>query len=218
MSVAPVPRNSEDRSEDETFKQERCAGKEAWEMTKSIHKLNGKDKATLLSLEVWCPRAPSLRKPKEREFVVDSRASMPMLSRKDLHSAELDAMLVSRKVQTSEEATVYVYDLDSFLTVQILEDTPAVLSLGKLCEDHGYFFEWTSGQKTHILKKKRQEKLQHGKSPATKRSRSTRSRVLGSQLRGSAETKNRNKIEDIDEALGARCVFCQNGWRNSVKI
>ena len=31
--------------------------------------------------------------------------------------------------------------------VPILEDTPAVLSLGKLCEEHGKTFEWASGQK-----------------------------------------------------------------------
>ena len=43
---------------------------------------------------------------------------------------------------------VYVHDLGLRVTVQILEDTPAVLSLGKLCEDHRYSFEWTSDQKT----------------------------------------------------------------------
>ena len=56
---------------------------------------------------------------------------------------------------------MYVYDLDLFLTVQILEDTPAVLSLGKLCEDHGYSNELTSGQKTH-LEKRQENTMQHG--------------------------------------------------------
>ena len=37
-----------------------------------------------------------------------------------------------------EEATEYVRDSDSFVTVMLLENTPAVLSLGKLCEDDGY--------------------------------------------------------------------------------
>ena len=78
---------------------------------------------------------------------------MHMLSRKDLHSAELETVRVSRNpttvitvngaVRTNEEATVYVYGLELFVTVQILGDTPAVLSLGKLCEDHGYSFEWS---------------------------------------------------------------------------
>ena len=38
------------------------------------------------------------------------------------------------------------------LTVQLLKETPAVLSLGKLCEDHGYSYEWVSGQKPRLTK------------------------------------------------------------------
>ena len=34
------------------------------------------------------------------------------------------------EVQTHEEATVYVKELDIFLTLKVLENTPAVLSLG----------------------------------------------------------------------------------------
>ena len=58
-------------------------------------------------------------------------------------------------MQTKEEATVYVRELDLFVTVMLLEDTPAVLSLGKLCEDHGYNYHWTSGQKPHLIKNDR---------------------------------------------------------------
>ena len=36
-----------------------------------------------------------------------------------------------------EEAQVFVHELNLFVTVQLLKETPAVLSLGKLCEDHG---------------------------------------------------------------------------------
>ena len=43
--------------------------------------------------------------------------------------------------QTNEDAQVYVHDLDLFVTVQLLEEPPAVLSLGKLCEDQGYFHD-----------------------------------------------------------------------------
>ena len=39
-----------------------------------------------------------------------------------------------------------------FLTMKVLEDTPAVLSLGKLCDEHGYAYEWINGQKTHFIK------------------------------------------------------------------
>ena len=40
-----------------------------------------------------------------------------------------------------------------FVTVMLLEDTPAVVSLGKLCEDHGNTYHWTSGQKPHLTNK-----------------------------------------------------------------
>ena len=59
---------------------------------------------------------------------------MHMLRRKDLNSAELDTVRASRnpatviiasgEVQTNEEATVYVYDFDLFVTVHILESSP----------------------------------------------------------------------------------------------
>ena len=51
------------------------------------------------------------------------------------------------EVHTNDEAQVFVHDLDLFVTVQSLEETVAVFSLGKLCEDHGNSNEWVSGQK-----------------------------------------------------------------------
>ena len=56
------------------------------------------------------------------------------------------------EVQTHEEATVYVKELDIFLTMKVLEDTPAVLSLGKLCDENGYSYERINGQKPHLIK------------------------------------------------------------------
>ena len=37
--------------------------------------------------------------------------------------------------------------------MKVLEDTPAVLSLVKLCDEHGYSYEWINGQKPHLIKK-----------------------------------------------------------------
>ena len=42
--------------------------------------------------------------------------------------------------------------LDLFTTVMLLEDTMAAPSLGKLCEDHGYNYHWTSDQKPQLIK------------------------------------------------------------------
>ena len=54
------------------------------------------------------------------------------------------------EVHTHEEAQVFVHDLNLFVTVQLLEETPAVLSLGKLCTDHGDSYEWVSGQEPRL--------------------------------------------------------------------
>ena len=153
----------EDRSQEETEWQERCAREAAWRLAKNILKLKEKHKTAFFSpSENWCLPAPSTLKPEEREFVVDSGASMHMISKKDLNSAELETVTTSRspttvitangEVQTNEEATVYVKELDIFLTMKVLEDTPAVLSLGKLCDEHGYSYEWINGQKPHLIK------------------------------------------------------------------
>ena len=45
--------------------------------------------------------------------------------------------------------------LHLFVTVKLLEDTPAVLSLGRFCEKHGYSFEWTNGQLPYLVKNSR---------------------------------------------------------------
>ena len=87
---------------------------------------------------------------------------MHMISKKDLNSAEMDTLTKScsptivitanGEVQTHEEATVYVKELDIFLTMKVLDNTPAVLSLGKLCDENGYSCEWINGQKPHLIK------------------------------------------------------------------
>ena len=46
---------------------------------------------------------------------------------------------------------MYVKELDIFLTMKVLENTPAVLSLGKLCDENGYSYEWINGQKPHLI-------------------------------------------------------------------
>ena len=113
-----------------------------------------------LSTENWCLPASTL-KPEEREYVVDSGASMLMISKKDLSDAEMDTLTKSctpttvitanGEVQTHEEATVYVKELDICLTMKVLDNTPAVLSLGKLCDENGFSYKWINGQKPHLI-------------------------------------------------------------------
>ena len=148
----------QDRSQEETQWQEQGAREAAWKLAKSVLKLKEQERATFFSpSENRCLPASNL-KPGEREFVVDSGASMHMISNKDLSDAAKDTLTKScsptivitanGEVQTQEEAIVYVKELDIFLTMKVLENTPAVLSLGKLCDENGYSYEWINGQKT----------------------------------------------------------------------
>ena len=152
----------EDRSQEETEWQEQGAREAAWKLAKSVLKLKEHQRATFFSSpENRCLPASTL-KPEEREFVVDSAASMHMISKKDLNDAEMDTLTKScsptivitanGEVQTREEAAVYVKELDIFLTMKVLENTPAVLSLGRLCDENWYSYEWINGQKTHLIK------------------------------------------------------------------
>ena len=104
------------------------------------------DEATFYSpAEEWILPVAETKEPEEREFVVDSGASMYMVSQRDLDSAELETMRTSRspttlmtangEVRTNKEATVHVKELDLFVTVMLLQETPAVHSLATLCED-----------------------------------------------------------------------------------
>ena len=105
-----------DRSQEETEWQKQGAREAARKLAKSVFKLKEKNKATFFSTsENRCPPA-SILKPEEREFVVDSGASMHMISKKDLNSAEMESLTKScspttvitanGEVQTHEEASV----------------------------------------------------------------------------------------------------------------
>ena len=161
ISVTPMPQNlriglrkRQHGKNDGLAKQRGGWPKNSWSLRRNIH---------LPSCHLPGIGVPAFSKikPEEREFVVDSGASMHMISRKYLNSSEVETVRISKSpttvmtvngdVQTNEEATVYVKELDLFLTVKLLEDTPAVLSLGKLCDDHGYSYEWTSGHKPHLI-------------------------------------------------------------------
>ena len=83
----------------------------------------------------------------DREIIVDSCASLHMMSKNELTSGEKDTIRRSSehpvittangKAESTEEATMYVNDLDVSVTMMLLEDSPAVLSLGLFCEELG---------------------------------------------------------------------------------
>ena len=101
------------------------------EAGQSVFKLKEENIATFLSPSANRCLPASTLKSEEREFVVDSRASMHMISKKDLNDAEMNTLTKScsptvvitanGEVETHEEATVYVKELDIFLTMKVLE-------------------------------------------------------------------------------------------------
>ena len=155
---SPKAPKFEDRSQEETEWQEQGAREAAW---KYIKFQGARQSNILLTFGNRCLPASNL-KLEEREFVVDSVASMHMISKKDLSFAEMDLLTKScsptivitanGEVQTYEEATRCVKELYIFLTMKVLENTPAVLSLGKLCDESGYSYEWINGRKPHLIK------------------------------------------------------------------
>ena len=100
-----------------------------------------------------------------REISEDSGASLHMMS----SHGEKDTIMKSKgptvistdsgKAKLMEEATVYVTDLDVFVTMKLLEDSPEVPSLGFLCEEMCDFHEWKRDRSPSLIKK-RQHKVQ----------------------------------------------------------
>ena len=100
----------------------------------------------------------------KREFRVDSGASVSKVGKNDWTPEDADTFPASKTlceiltargtVLTSGEATVRFEDLDMFVTVQLLEDSPPVLSSGRLCVENGHTYEWNPGESSHQESKK----------------------------------------------------------------
>ena len=82
---SPLLPKFEDRSQESSLQQERHARRDAWDKAQNVQKFKEKETAIFFwPSDVWSPLAPSSMKPEERGFMADSRASMQMVSRKDL--------------------------------------------------------------------------------------------------------------------------------------
>ena len=102
----------------------RCPRSSAEAGQKCVLKYKEHERATFSSPSENRSLPASNLKPEEREFVVDSGAPMHMISKKDLSDAEMDTLTKScsptivltanGEVQTHEEATVYVKELDIY--------------------------------------------------------------------------------------------------------
>ena len=134
--------------------QKQGAREAAWKLAKNVLKLKECERETFFSpSETRYLRALTL-KLEEREFVVDSSSSMHMISKKDLSDDEMDTLTIScsptivttanGEVQTHEEETVYVKELDIFLTMKVFETCQQYC-----CTES--FAIWINGQEPHLL-------------------------------------------------------------------
>ena len=82
-------------------RQQRCARSKAWNLAENKNKLKENDKAAFYSpAEEWVHPAASTKEPEERELKVDSGASMHMVNKRDINSAELETMRTSSSPTT----------------------------------------------------------------------------------------------------------------------
>ena len=145
---SPYAMKYEDRSPEETARQERCARGDAWRT--KLHCIR-------LPIGGFCRpqtrRKESLWWTPEQACRLSAGKTLALPNWKTVTISESPASLVTAngEVLTKGEATVYVRELDLVVTVTLLEDTPAVLSFGKLCENHDKTYHWTSGQKPHPI-------------------------------------------------------------------
>ena len=137
--------------------------RDTWKLAKNIYKLKEKEKRTFFSpTNEWSLQAASTIKPKEREFVVDSGASMHMVSRRDLNKAEKETVRISKNTDNGRDSQRRSANErrgnGKRARIGVIRDDDASRRFTsssftrKLGEDHGYYSHWTSGQKPHLIK------------------------------------------------------------------
>ena len=88
----------------------------------------------------------------------ETGASLQMMSKRDLTPEEQETIQKSKDssvIMTSNDTTHTIEKgtvcaLNMFVQVQFFKESPAVLSLGKLCEENGYSHEWYPGQPSYL--------------------------------------------------------------------
>ena len=134
----------DDRSHEETERQQRCARSKAWNLAKNMYKLKEKDKAAFyFPAEEWLLTAASTKEPEDRKFVVDSGASVHMVCEKYVNFAELETMRTSRSPTTVMTARCKQEKKRQYMSSNLTY-------LSKLCflEKLPQFFPWANSVRT----------------------------------------------------------------------
>ena len=206
----------------------------------NILKLKIAEKASFCSpLGIKAAPAHISKPPEEREFVVDSGASNAHAEQKRLKLRRIGyfAKIQQPNCSTCSEwwsvckrggAQVFVHDLNLFVTLQLLEETLAVLSLGKFCEDHGCSCEWVSGQKPRLTREGRTLDVLLFQGchpvlvPVRLLHRHCRTRQVHLQVQQQSDvTEWHTEIGAIPQQPNIRTTSCEiflKGWRGSQTI
>ena len=128
--------------------------KQKWEVTEWHHLQQQPRRPVALSF--WNPRFS------QREYVVDSGASLHTVAFNTLSKEELKAIrylpepivmeTVNGETTAEEETDIYVHSLKTFVPAVVLHnDTPALLSVGNLAKDNHIYFSWHESGPTLTL-------------------------------------------------------------------
>ena len=152
-----------ERSHEDTLHQETCARKAAWDLANILtsSRIRTKLRFTLLPKRGQCLH-PLRKVQRNKNSWSTQEHQCTCCAKKELSSDELETLRRSTnpttvltangEVHANEEAQENVHDLHQFVPVPLLAETPAVLSLAELCEDH---YEWVSGQKPRLTKEEK---------------------------------------------------------------
>ena len=131
-----------------------AARKKAWRMAcKSWHGLRGDFiDMDIRFFSIKDPTIPKAMYASDRTFVLDSGASYHLIGYNKLTEKEkatirpvdepFRVQSANGTITVEEEAQIHVPALNIWIWAQLVEDCPAVLSLGTLCGKQGWSYEW----------------------------------------------------------------------------
>ena len=148
-------------------KSELNARKSAWRHHKSLYPNKCEQQGVT-------PAKPNYRRaPHEaciRRLIVDSGASLHLIARKTLSKKEKSGIRESKRtitlqtangiIQAMEEVDIIIHELGNLkVTAMVVEDTPSLISLGKLCQEEGYDYVWKAHTDNPYLQKENGTKV-----------------------------------------------------------
>ena len=96
--------------------------------------------------------------PSERNFLVTKKVGSigQKNHREDIEPKDnLEIQAANGIVRSTKAAKAHIQELGMYLYVKFVEDSPSVLSLGRLCDGLGYLYTWLPGRNSPITERYR---------------------------------------------------------------